>query len=165
MIIHCVNNAISTYLEFASARGWVLGDILDKLQGFLSSNNSVLIFIVIALVMIGVVALLCLFIWLLYKQTIIRKVNKAINKAYDNFSVMSLNNPIHLSDEREVIIDLLENNTLLNLDVKAMDNPIDIVMPKEKSRFKPRPLDKVFMWGAIVMGTLITIFTYTWGLF
>ena len=45
-----------------------------------------------------------------------------------------------------------------------MDNPIDIVMPKEKSYYKPRPLEKLFMWGAIILGALITIFTFAWGL-
>jgi len=165
MIIHFMNNGIATYLEFAEQRGWLFGDALDRLQEFLVSNNSFLIFVVISLVMIIVVVLLCLFIWLLYKQTIIRKVNKAVNKAYDKVSIFSRNAPIRVGEEYDAIIELLENNTLLNLDYKAMDNPIDIVMPKEKSRYKPSRLDKVFLWGSILMGALVTIFTYTWGIF
>lgn len=165
IIIHFVNNSIATYLEFAEARGWFFGDVLDMFQNFLGSNNPMFIFVLVSIVMITVVVLLCLFVWLLYKQTIVRKVNKAVNKAYDKVSVFSRNAPIRVGEEHEVIIELLESSTLLNLNYKAMDNPIDIVMPKEKSRYKPRPIEKVFLWGAIFMGALITIFTYTWGLF
>jgi hypothetical protein len=78
--------------------------------------------------------------------------------------MVDTNKPLGISSD-EMIRDLLENNTLLNLDYRKMDNPIDIVMPKEKSRYKTKPMDKVFMWGGIVLGGLITIFTYIWGLF
>ena len=165
MIIHFVNNAVATYLEFASHRGWIFGNTLDNLSEFLKNNTPFVVFTVVVIVMLVVVALLCLFIWLLYKQSIIRKVNKAINKAYSHFSVLSRNNPIHVGDEHDVMLELLENNTLLNLDFKPMDNPIDIVLPKERSRYKSCRKDRVFLWGAIIMGGLVTIFTYIWGLF
>ena len=165
IIIHFMNNGIATYLEFASHRGWVFGDLLDSLSNFLKSNTPFMVFTVVIIVMLVIVALLCLFIWLLYKQSIIRKVNKAINKAYSHFSLLSRNNPIHVGDEHDVMIELLENNTLLNLDFKPMDNPIDIVLPKERSRYKSSRKDKIFLWASIIMGGMITIFTYIWGLF
>jgi len=165
IIIHFVNNTIATYLDFASYKGWVFGDVLDLLQEFLINNNPFIVFVTISIIMIIVVVLLCLFIWLLYKQTIVRKVSRAINKAYSNFSVFDKNAPIRVDEGQGVIVELLENSTLLNLHYKAMDNPIDIVLPKEKSRYKTKPLDKLFMWGALVLGFVITIFTYTWGLF
>ena len=73
------------------------------------------------------------------------------------------NSPVRLGNE-DVIMDLLENSTLLNLNYKKMDSPIDIVMPKEKSRYQPTPKDKLFMWGSIILGAIITLFTYIWGL-
>ena len=165
IIIHFVHNGISTYLSFAYNRGWFLGGALRDFNSWLLETKPIIVFIASSFVLILVVVLLCLFIWLLYRQSIIRSVNKAINRAYSNFSVFTKNRPIHLSDEQEVIFDILENNTLLNLDYKAMDNPIDLVMPKEKSLYKPKPMDKLFLWGAIVLGAVITVFTYTWGLF
>lgn len=163
MIIHFTNNAISTYLDFAEARGWWLGDLLDGIQEALISGNSTLVFVISCVVMIVVVALLCLFIWLLYKQSIIRKVDKALDKAYSQFSPTFSTHPIRIR-EQEVIKDLLENNTLLNLDHKPMDNPIDLVLPKEKSRYKTKAMDNLFLWSAIILGGLVTIFTYIWGL-
>ena len=99
MIIHFVNNAIATYLDFASHRGWAFGNILDKLNHFLTSNTMIFVFVIVAIVMIVVVALLCLLIWLLYKQTIIRNVNKAVNEAYSDLSIFTHNRPIHVTDE------------------------------------------------------------------
>lgn len=163
MIIHFTNNAISTYLDFAEARGWWLGDLLDSIQTSLQSGNSVLIFVIACIIMLVVVALLCLLVWCLYKQSIIRKVDKALDRAYSQFSPTFSSQPIRIR-EQEVIKDLLENNTLLNLDHKPMDNPIDIVLPKEKSRYKPKAMDSLFLWGAIILGGLVTIFTYIWGL-
>jgi len=165
MIIHFVNNAVSTYLDFAANRGWIFGDLLDKLQSFLSSNTPFVIFVSVSIVMISVVVLLCFLIWLLYKCSIIKKVNNAINKAYSDYSVLSKNKPIQLNDEQTAMVVLLENNTLLNLDFKPMDNPIDIVLPKEKTRYVSKPKDKICLWGSIILGGLVTLFTYIWGLF
>lgn len=163
MIIHFTNNAISTYLEYASANDWWLGDIIEKLQTFLVTYNAVWVFIISAIIMIIIVGLLILFIWLLYKQAIINKVKRAIDNVYDS---KDFNNQFHLQiNGVEAIKDLLEKNTLLNLDYKQLDNPIDMVLPKEKSRYKSTLKDKIFMWGAITLGGLITLFTYIWGLF
>ena len=165
IIIHFVNNAISVYLDFASARGWFLGDFLNNLSNTIMSSNMTVVFFVCAIILIVIVALLFILIWLLYKQTIIRKVNNAINKVYlsNDVSRVETNMPLGISDD-EMIKDLLENNTLLNLNYQKMDNPINIVMPKEKSRYKAKSIDHVFLWGGIVLGGLITLFTFIWGL-
>lgn len=162
MIIHFMNNFISVYLEFAEARGWAFGDILNKLQKALSSSSGVWVFIGTTIFMIVVVALLCLFIWLLYKQSMLRKVHKAISKVYYS---PNLDKDTHIViDKENEIKDLLENNTLLNLSYQKMDNPIDIVLPKEKYRYKTKPTDKLFLWTSIILGALVTLFTYIWGL-
>ena len=162
MIIHFTNNFISVYLEFAEAKGWAFGDILSKLQSALSSSTGVWVFIGTAIFMIVVVALLCLFIWLLYKQSMLRKVHRVIQEVYYS---PNLDNDTHIViDKENEIKDLLENNTLLNLTYKKMDNPIDIVLPKEKYRYKAKPTDKLFMWTSIILGGLVTLFTYIWGL-
>ena len=57
IIIHFMNNAISTYIDFASAKGWVFGDILDHFESFLLNNNPVFVFVTVAVTMIIVVLL------------------------------------------------------------------------------------------------------------
>ncbi len=162
IIIHFTNNAISTYLDFASVKKWFGGDILARIQVALMSNQAVWVFIGTAFIMIIVVVLTILLVWALYKQAIIKRVDKAIDKVYK--SELPLEGKSIKINEKEAIRDLLESNTLLNLDYQKMDNPIDIVLPKEKSQFKPMITDQIFMWGAVVLGGLITLFTYIWGL-
>ena len=162
MIIHFVNNFISIYLDYASVRGWFGGDLLSNMQSMLTSNNMFAIFAITAGVMILVVLLLCLFIWLLYKQSLVKKVNKAIDQVY-NSPDLQYNVPI-VVNKQAIIVDLLEKNTLLNLNYKKMDNPIDVVLPKEKSRYLASNKDKIFMWASIVLGGLVTLFTFIWGL-
>ncbi|MBE5736332.1 MAG: CPBP family intramembrane metalloprotease [Clostridiales bacterium] len=163
VIIHFVNNAISVYIDFASAKGWVFGNVLDLLESFLMKNNIFVIFVVISLVMVVIVSLLCLFIWLLYRQALVRRVHKAIDKAYEQMG-SAFASPIKVSDSHEVIVDLIESSTLIDLEAKVLDNPINAVMPKEKSRYKASYMDMVFLWGGVVLGALVTIFTYVWGL-
>ena len=52
IIIHFTNNAISVYLEYASVRGWWLGDMLEGLQNLLFSSSAFGIFVISAVVMI-----------------------------------------------------------------------------------------------------------------
>ncbi len=162
MIIHFVNNFISTYIDYASNRGWIFGDIFERLQNALSAGNAIGIIVIVSISLIVVVVLLCLYVWLLYKQSMLRKVKKAINKVYNDYSY-NYDSPVVVDKDQE-IKDLLEKNTLLNLTYKKMDNPIDIVLPKEKYRYKVKAIDNLFLWGSIMLGGLVTIFTYVWGL-
>lgn len=163
VIIHFTNNAISVYLDYASANKWWLGSLLSDIQSALIAGNAAVIFIVCVLILLAVIGLLCLFIWLLYKQSMLKRVYKAIDKVYDNESGVIKDDPIVIN-KSEAMKDVIENCTLLNLDYHSMENPIDAVLPKEKSRYKVRKTDKIFMWGAVVLGGLVTLFTYIWGL-
>jgi len=163
MIIHFVNNFISTYISYADKNGWIGGNILDRVQSLLTSGKSLWIFSISALILIAVVSLLFFLVWLLYRQSIMHKVKKAIDKIYKSNKVVTNNQPIHFEEQR-VIKELLENNTLLNLSYRKMDSPIEIVMPKERTRYLWRPKDRIFMWASIILGALVTISTYIWGL-
>ena len=92
----------------------------------------------------------------------LRKVNRAIKQVY--YSPTVDKDARIVVDRENEIRDLLENNTLLNLTYKKMDNPIDMVLPKEKYRYKVKPKDEIFLWASIILGGLVTLFTYIWGL-
>ena len=164
IIVHFTNNFISVYIDYAQVKNWIFGDMLSGIQNFLSTTNPILVFATSVLVLSIVIALLCLFVGLLYRQTVVLKVKKAINTAYNSHNFMAKDGPI-LIDRDEIFKDVVENCTLLNLEPKVTDSPIDMVMPKEKYRYKTCKKDKIFMWSSILLGTLITIFTYIWGLF
>ena len=165
IIIHFTNNLISTYVDYAQIKNWFMGDMLTGLQTWLINTSPILIFFASLFAIACIIGLLCLFIWLLYKQSIVLKVNKAVDEAYNSHNFMSKENGPILLNRDEIFKDVIENCTLLNLEHKKTDSPIDMVMPKEKSRYKMIKRDKIFMWCAIILGALITFFTYVWGLF
>lgn len=162
VIIHFINNAFSTYLDYAQYNNWWLGNTMEKISDLLTTNSAIMVFVMGVIILLAIIALLCLAIWLLYKQSIVKSVYNAIDKAYDKERAKS-DNPIVVS-KAEAVKDVIENCTLLNLDYRTMQNPIDAVLPKENSRYKTIPKDRIFMWGAIVMGGLVTLFTYIWGI-
>lgn len=162
IIIHFVNNAFSVYLDYANANDWLFGDLLEGLSEWLMTTPFIFVFICCSLFVFALISLLILFVWLLYKQAMLSKVKKALDKAY-NSSDINKNSKV-LINKDSVFNDLLEQNTLLNLTYRKMDNPIDIVLPKEKSQYKLSFKDNIFMIGAVVLGAVITIFTYIWGL-
>ena len=162
IIIHFVNNAFSVYLDYARANNLLFGNMLDGLSEWLMTTPFIWVFICCSLFVIALISLLILFIWLLYKQAMLGKVKRALDKAYNSSDINKNTNVLINKDS--VFNDLLEQNTLLNLTYRKMDNPIDIVLPKEKSRYKTTFKDNIFMIGAVVLGAVITIFTYIWGL-
>lgn len=162
IIIHFVNNAVSVYLDYASANDWVFGDVLNGMSNWLTKTPFALVFICCSIFVLVLIALLMLFIWFLYKQAMLNKVKRALDKAYKE-SDINKNSKV-LINKDSVFNDLLEQNTLLNLNYRKMDNPIDIVLPKEKSQYRLSFKDNIFMIGSVVLGILITLFTYIWGL-
>ena len=163
IIIHFTTNALSVYLDYAAYNGWVGGDILSNLTSTLSNYNVFTLFIVCAVFLIVLFIIFAYLIWVLYKYAILNKVNRAINSVYTSTDVDVRNSPIRTT-KGEAIQELLESNTVLNLDYEEMKNPIDIVMPKQKEVYDETKRDRLFLYGTIILGGLITIFTFIWGI-
>ena len=160
VIMHFMNNLIAVYLEFASENGWFLGDY-TKWLGLLGKFDlwfvSTICFVVLSIIAVALFFL----IMLLYKQSVLKKVNRAIEKVYDkdkNFG----DEPI-LVNKGKVIHEMLENNTMLNLNYEEVKSPLQIVMPKQKAIYKTGFKDNVFLICSFVLGGLVTFFTFVWG--
>ena len=162
IIIHFTTNALSVYLDYAAYNGWVGGDVLTNLTSALSTYNVFTLFIVCAIFLIVLFIVFAYLIWILYKYAILNKVNRAINSVYTSTDVDVRNSPIRTT-KGEAIQELLESNTVLNLDYEEMKNPIDIVMPKQKEVYDETKRDRLFLYGTIILGGLITVFTFIWG--
>ena len=162
IIIHFTTNALSVYLDYAAYNGWIGGDVLSNLTSTLSNYNVFTLFIVCAVFLIVLFIIFAYLIWVLYKYAILNKVNRAINSVYTSTDADVRNSPI-LTTKGEAIQELLESNTVLNLDYEEMKNPIDIVMPKQKEVYDETKRDRLFLYGTIILGGLITIFTFIWG--
>ena len=67
-------------------------------------------------------------------------------------------------EKSRMLQNMLENQTTLNLNFEEMRSPIDMVLPKQNNLIKPKEYDNLFLIASFVLGTLVTIFTFVWGL-
>ena len=164
VIVHFMNNAISLYLSFAQAKGIFGGNFYTIISNYLSSGSlfANLIFVILTL---------CLLVYLLFILiNMLLKIN--IKKTVQTYA----QNVTLLAMREEVLRDInsTENNkkTIFPIafsnDVKQ--NPVSVKLPYEMLGFymepvvKPSLLDKTFYWGSIVLGGLVTFFTFIWGI-
>lgn len=166
IIIHFTNNFLAEYMTFASENDLFGGGFYEFIDKFMEESSTVLVFFTCFLVLLLMMISLIFLVMQIYKYSILRKVEKALNKVYEEDSKLEDNVPIELSSRKnEVIQELLENSTSLNLDPVEMKNPIEIVMPKQKAKYKVSLKDKIFLFGSLTLSILITFFTFVWGLF
>jgi len=158
VIIHFTNNFIAVYLEFAEANNWLFGNY-KNLFSSLESLNFIVLCVVCFVILCVVALLLYYFMILLFKQSILKKLNKAISKVYNQGAS---DEPV-LLEKGKVLQEVLENNTMLNLNYEEMKSPLDVIMPKQTKVYKPSFKDNIFLVCALFLGSLITIFTYVWG--
>lgn len=162
-IIHFVNNFIAVYFDYAQENGWFGSGFYSSINEFARSNRLV-VFLTIFIILCVVVALLTYLIMLLFKQTILKRVNKAIKKVYENENKSLRDEPI-IIEKNKMIQTILENNTMLNLDYEQMKSPIEAVMPKQKNVYKTTYKDNIFLIASIILSSLVTLFTFVWGFF
>ena len=67
-------------------------------------------------------------------------------------------------EKNRVTQNMQENQATLDISFEEMKSPIDIVLPKQNNVFKPKYYDNLFLIGSLVLGSLVTIFTFVWGL-
>jgi len=68
-----------------------------------------------------------------------------------------------LIDKNKIVNEMLENNTMINLNYEEAKNPLEVVMPKQKVVYKPNFKDNIFLICSLFLGGLITLFTFVWG--
>lgn len=161
IIMHFTNNFIAVYLDYAAENGWFGGDFYEKLAQ-LSNSSMLVVFLICFVVLLAIACLMIYLILQLFKQNILLKVNRAINDVYAEEGQAMTDDPIVLQKSR-MLQQMLEENTLLNLNYEAMKSPIEIVMPKQKIKYKTAFKDHIFLIASIILGGLVTLFTLIWG--
>lgn len=163
VIIHFTNNALSVYLSSAETYGWFGNNFYDILNSFLQSSSPVLTFVACFTFLSLVVILLIVLVGKLFKLSTLNKVQRVIDSMYTENEKATTSSPI-VVEKSKMLQEMLESNTTLNLNYEEMKSPLDIVLPKQKNIFKPQVEDNMFLISAMVLGGLITFFTFLWGL-
>lgn len=173
IIVHFMNNALSVLLSFASAKGWVVGKIFDNIAVFVAGNKiiGVLFFIL----------LLCLLVYLAIEMVrfLLRETFRynfegkqkeltslALREAYFQ-SVENLKNSnvgVGNSAVETQIIDEREFLEFVNANLEMIIKKSASQFEKEKD-FKIDTRSEIFLCGSFILGIIITILTFIWGLF
>lgn len=160
MIIHFLNNGISVYLSFAEAKGiWGKG-FYSGFSKLISSGNLVSNIIFVTLLVALLISILFFLVNWLLKNNIKRTVI--------NFS----QNMTLLAMREEVLSEIQPEQKQKNPPIVFGGglNPTKLTIPYEMLGFymepvvKPSKIDKVFYYSCFVLGGLVTLFTFIWGI-
>ena len=172
IIVHFMNNALSVLLSFASAKGWAVGKIFDSIAVFVAGNKiiGVLFFIL----------LLCLLVYLAVEMVrfLLRETFRynfegkqkelaslALREAYFQ-SVENLKNSNVGAGDSAIgaqIIDEREFLEFVNANLEMIIKKSASQFEKEKD-FKIDTRSEIFLCGSFILGIIITILTFIWGL-
>jgi len=169
MIMHFCNNGLSLYFAFAQERGLFGHDILGVFQTFLTGSNAFVAFIGSFAIMAALVLVIVLCYIMLLRDTRMKKMKKLLKdvssaetSSADKEKLSRINpkaNPFsntYLNNLKEI------NSMLVQYNITSEK---DMIFKKEEREYhKPLPMEKVFIISSIVLGAIITIFTFVWGI-
>ena len=175
IIVHFMNNFLSVLLSFAAKKGWAIGNFFDSLADYVMSNKILgiaLFILLLALLVFVAFELVKFMLRETFKYNFVGKqqelANMAIKETYLQ-SVEDLKNdkmvdenisPIELSAK---IIDEKEFMSFVNDNLEEIIKNSVSQMEKE-DKFKMDTKSKIFMWGTIALGAIVTFMTFIWGI-
>lgn len=157
MIVHFMNNALSTYMLFSRVNCLPLGKMVMWIDTVISSN----IFVGIILSILLICALSYLLVFLTRKifqnrfKDDIELVQKQFNRELIRQSYLLDVEKAKLGEDSE-----LQKDAMLLEKLKSFIATDDIL---EEEKFKPSKYAKVLSWVTLGLGLVITIFTFVWG--
>ena len=145
MIIHFINNFLSTYFYYGHYLKFPLVGVIEYIETLLFSN--VFVYILSSIIILA----LAIYAYVLLTRKII--VHKIKENMYNTIKSLNLDNaPIHVAQAR-----LNSINYILSRSNSAKSI---IINNGEKSSF----IDKIPLIASIILGALITISSFIWGI-
>lgn len=164
MIIHFMNNGLSTYLSFAEHNGWFGGNFYNFIQGITQSGNVISSFVFSFLLLIILIfSLVGLYIVLL-KETRVKEMKKLFKQVAKINQENGAENPQMFAGDGYLQNLAMLNSMLRDYNVKNVGMETNVFSTAESKFHKPTFLDNVFFYGAIVLGGLVTVSTFIWGI-
>ena len=175
IIIHFMNNFLSVFFGFAADKGWAIGKLFDGISNYVENNKVLGVFLFILLLSLLVYAAYEL-VKYLFRETFKYNfagrqhelANMAIRETYLK-SVEDVKNGDQSADQTPPIefsgriVDEKEFMNFVNENLETIIKNSMAEMEKEE-KFKMDTRSKIFMWGSIALGIIVTIMTFIWGL-
>ena len=167
MIIHFTNNFINTYLDFASVNGWFGGNFYNWVNSLRLSGDPFIVMIASMVLITGVVLLLMVLI----KKLILERRGPEIESKIKHIVVADIikrrigNNDFSSIDEKIIEDNVKQTKEHILELVTNKNSPINLeTFNDEKVDQKRAPLkDNIFFYASIVMASVMTLFTFIWG--
>ena len=162
MIIHFMNNFLSTYFTFARANNWVGSTLNEFIYGFLFGGSSMIGHLVSVVLSLTVILGLIIYLFVvLLKETRIKKVQKMLSE------IQAMNNEISSFPQsfggNGNLLNLHFLNRLMNeYNIKGLESMIFTDL--EQKPVKSSTFEKVCLASCFVLGVLVTISTFAWGI-
>jgi membrane protease YdiL (CAAX protease family) len=162
MIIHFTNNFLSIYLTFAYANGWFGGNFPKLFENFLYGNGSVLSLFLSSVFVLAIImcALILLYVALL-KETRIKEVKKMLGDIAEINHEYS-QNPQTFSDDKNFMNIRNLEKLMKDYNIKSLNKMVFTELESEKK--KCSPCEIVLIVASFLVGGLITVSTFIWGI-
>jgi len=163
MIIHFMNNGISVYLEFSMARKLPLGTFYNNTLTALFSSNVILTF----LFMLVFIPLIVYLLLLLIKQLLKINAQKSLQNYMNKMAISEIRKETLGDIAQEETPEIIQFNEALKNKPFA---PVKVEIPYEVLGFYMSPamkaskMDNLFFYATILLGSIITLFTFIWGI-
>ena len=169
MIMHFCNNGLSLYFSYASEKGLWGSKITEAFSNFVSGSNAFTAFLGSFVVMTLLVGVIVLFYIILLKETRMKKMQRLLKNVssietskQDKERLMRINPKVNPFSN--TYLNNLEQINELLIQYNVKESKELIFTKEEQEHHKALPLEKVFIISSIVLGVMVTIFTFVWGI-
>ena len=147
MIIHFMNNALSTYFVYGYQLDWPLADLKYTIENFIFSRNLIVCIIMLSTL---IFALLWIYKYLVSQIAKDKQKQIATSLAKDlKLDEISIEEVQHKLNEIETVLEQSSPKSSMNI---TNENTAALNF-----------MDKVFLYSSIVLGSLITVCSFIWG--
>lgn len=164
MIIHFLNNGISVYLDFSIAKKLPLGMFYQNAITSLFSGNILLTFIFMLILIPTLLYLLITLIKSLLKINAQKSLQNYMSKMAINELRKETLGDIATTDISQEMIQFNESLKRGTLNSVKIEIPYEVLGFYMAPVTKPSKLDNLFLYSTIILGSLITFFTFLWGI-
>ena len=158
IIIHFINNAINVYLDFAQSKGLPGGDLISRANAFLTGGYF---FISILFIFLFITLLIIL---LFYLIIYLLKLNaqKSIKSYAENMALQEMRSQVLGEKSKVAKPPILFNQIPFRSTIK-INIPYELLGFYMNPQIKPKAIDTIFLYSSIFLASLVTLFTFVWG--
>lgn len=158
IIVHFMNNAISVYLDFAATTGLPGGNAMNKIMQFLTGGDIVVSIIFVALL----VSLLAILLFYLIMSLLSINAQESAKRYAERVALENIRKEI-LGEEPLKQSKIFLGRDLIRLQIRAEDS-YDFLGFYIIPQVKDNKSDTLFLNASVLLGGLVTIFTFIWGI-